>query len=47
MINLENWDQTKQYDRLGLDEEKMKIIDTQCDENYDTCSSRKKLSGYF
>ena len=29
VIHLENWDQTKQYDRLGLDEEKMKIIDTQ------------------
>ncbi|MCC3355999.1 HPr(Ser) kinase/phosphatase [Bacillus sp. REN16] len=28
VINLELWDQTKQYDRLGLDEEKMKIIDT-------------------
>jgi HPr kinase/phosphorylase len=27
-INLELWDQTKQYDRLGLEEEKMKIIDT-------------------
>jgi HPr kinase/phosphorylase len=27
-INLENWDETKQYDRLGLDEEKVKIIDT-------------------
>lgn len=29
VINLELWDQTKQYDRLGLDEEKMKIIDTE------------------
>ena len=28
VINLEIWDQTKQYDRLGLDEEKIKIIDT-------------------
>jgi HPr kinase/phosphorylase len=28
IINLELWDQTKQYDRLGLEEEKMKIIDT-------------------
>jgi HPr kinase/phosphorylase len=28
VINLEIWDATKQYDRLGLDEEKMKIIDT-------------------
>ncbi|WP_456273344.1 HPr(Ser) kinase/phosphatase [Bacillus sp. AK031] len=27
-INLELWDKTKQYDRLGLEEEKMKIIDT-------------------
>lgn len=27
-INLENWDETKQYDRLGLDEEKVRIIDT-------------------
>ncbi|MCP3741555.1 HPr(Ser) kinase/phosphatase [Rossellomorea sp. BNER] len=27
-INLELWDQTKQYDRLGLEEETMKIIDT-------------------
>ncbi|MCA1055371.1 HPr(Ser) kinase/phosphatase [Rossellomorea aquimaris] len=27
-INLEIWDKTKQYDRLGLEEEKMKIIDT-------------------
>ncbi|NWQ39414.1 HPr kinase/phosphorylase [Bacillus sp. EB106-08-02-XG196] len=29
VINLEIWDATKQYDRLGLDEEKMKIIDTE------------------
>ncbi len=29
IINLEIWDQKKSYDRLGLDEEKMKIIDTE------------------
>lgn len=29
VINLEIWDQHKQYDRLGLDEEKVKIIDTE------------------
>jgi HPr kinase/phosphorylase len=29
VISLENWDSKKQYDRLGLDEEKMKIIDTE------------------
>ncbi|GLB59813.1 HPr(Ser) kinase/phosphatase [Cytobacillus sp. NCCP-133] len=29
VMNLELWDQKKQYDRLGLDEEKMKIIDTE------------------
>ncbi|MBA4537556.1 HPr kinase/phosphorylase [Bacillus aquiflavi] len=29
VIHLELWDQYKQYDRLGLDEEKMKIIDTE------------------
>lgn len=29
VIDLELWDQNKQYDRLGLDEEKMKIIDTE------------------
>lgn len=29
VINLELWDQNKQYDRLGLDEEKLKIIDTE------------------
>ncbi len=29
VINLELWDQTKQYDRLGLEEDKMKIIDTE------------------
>jgi HPr kinase/phosphorylase len=28
VINLELWDQKKQYDRLGLEEETMKIIDT-------------------
>ncbi len=28
VIDLEIWDKNKQYDRLGLDEEKMKIIDT-------------------
>lgn len=28
IINLELWDQKKNYDRLGLDEEKMRIIDT-------------------
>ncbi|MGM0843845.1 MAG: HPr(Ser) kinase/phosphatase [Bacillota bacterium] len=27
-IDLEIWDKTKQYDRLGLEEEKMRIIDT-------------------
>lgn len=29
VINLELWDKNKQYDRLGLEEEKMKIIDTE------------------
>lgn len=29
VMDLEFWDQRKQYDRLGLDEEKMKIIDTE------------------
>ncbi|WP_251554933.1 HPr(Ser) kinase/phosphatase [Neobacillus muris] len=29
VINLEIWDAKKQYDRLGLDEETMKIIDTE------------------
>ncbi|PPA70206.1 HPr(Ser) kinase/phosphatase [Jeotgalibacillus proteolyticus] len=29
VIDLEIWDKSKQYDRLGLDEEKMKIIDTE------------------
>ncbi|MBL4955002.1 HPr kinase/phosphorylase [Neobacillus sp. YIM B02564] len=29
VINLELWDPKKQYDRLGLDEEKVKIIDTE------------------
>lgn len=28
VINLELWDKNKQYDRVGLDEETMKIIDT-------------------
>ncbi|MFZ3590170.1 HPr(Ser) kinase/phosphatase [Bacillus sp. DJP31] len=28
VVNLELWDPTKQYDRLGLDDEKIKIIDT-------------------
>ena len=28
IMSLELWEQNKQYDRLGLDEEKMKIIDT-------------------
>jgi len=28
VCTLENWDNAKQYDRLGLDEEKIKIIDT-------------------
>jgi HPr kinase/phosphorylase len=28
IIELENWDPDKTYERLGLDEEKMKIIDT-------------------
>ena len=28
VIDLELWDKNKQYDRLGLDEEKMRIIDT-------------------
>ncbi len=28
VIKLENWQQDKQYDRLGLDEEKTKILDT-------------------
>ena len=29
VIDLEIWDSKRQYDRLGLDEEKMKIIDTE------------------
>ncbi|KGR80005.1 HPr(Ser) kinase/phosphatase [Ureibacillus manganicus] len=29
IVELENWDGEKVYDRLGLDEEKMKIIDTE------------------
>lgn len=29
VINLETWDQKKTYDRLGLDEERMKIIDVE------------------
>lgn len=29
VISLETWDAKKQYDRLGLDEERMKIIDTE------------------
>ncbi|MBM7573538.1 HPr(Ser) kinase/phosphatase [Aquibacillus albus] len=29
VINLEAWDQKKQYDRLGLDEDTMKIIDVE------------------
>lgn len=29
VMNLETWDSKRQYDRLGLDEEKMKIIDTE------------------
>lgn len=29
VVNLELWDQTKQYDRLGLEDEKMKIIDSE------------------
>lgn len=28
-VHLENWDRNKHYDRLGLDEEKMKIFDTE------------------
>jgi HPr kinase/phosphorylase len=28
VVNLELWDQTKQYDRLGLEDEKIRIIDT-------------------
>ncbi|WP_409290336.1 HPr(Ser) kinase/phosphatase [Peribacillus sp. SCS-26] len=28
VINLELWEKTKQYDRLGLDEEKIRILDT-------------------
>ena len=29
IINLELWEKNKQYDRLGLDDEKQKIIDTE------------------
>lgn len=29
IVELENWDPVKVYDRLGLDEEKMRIIDTE------------------
>jgi HPr kinase/phosphorylase len=29
VMNLELWEKNKQYDRVGLDEEKMKIIDTE------------------
>lgn len=31
IVHLESWDQNKTYDRLGLDENKMKIIDTEID----------------
>src|SRR5690625_6199506 len=27
LIHLENWDESKQYDRLGLDEDTMQIMD--------------------
>lgn len=29
VINLENWDESKQYDRLGLDEDKIQIMDVE------------------
>ena len=29
VVKLETWQQDKQYDRLGLDEEKTRIIDTE------------------
>jgi HPr kinase/phosphorylase len=29
VVKLENWQQDKQYDRLGLDEETTKIIETE------------------
>ena len=47
VINLGNWDQHKQYDRLGLDEEKIKIIDTEVTKINDSCSTWPKFSGYF
>ena len=29
VVHLELWEKNKQYDRVGLDEEKMKIMDTE------------------
>ena len=29
VINLENWDEKKQYDRIGMEEETLKIIDAE------------------
>lgn len=45
VCRLESWDQNKQYDRLGLDEEKMKIIDTSLPANYDSGATRSKFGG--
>ena len=32
-INLENWDKNKLYDRVGLNEETLKILDTEITKN--------------
>ena len=44
-INLENWDKNKLYDRVGLNEETLKILDTEITKN-NPCKTRKKRCYY-
>ena len=45
-INLENWDKNKLYDRVGLNEETLKILDTEITKN-NPCKTRKKRCCYY
>ena len=47
VIELEIWDPEKTYDRLGLDEEKMEIIDTDYYETNGSSSTRSKCFRYY
>ena len=45
-INLENWDKDKLYDRVGLNEETLQILDTEITKN-NSCKTRTKCCSHY